>query len=44
MNELNNLVSNVANNSLRRMVLLDTKGKYMKELDTLVGNVANNFL
>ena len=38
MKESNILVSNVAYNSLRREVLLNTKGHYMKESNTIVGN------
>ena len=44
MKESNTLVGNVANNFLRRDILLYTKGQYMKESNTLVGNAANNFL
>ena len=44
MKESNTLADNVANNFLRKEILLDIKRQYMKESNTLVGNVAKNFL
>ena len=40
MKESNILVGNAAYNSLRREILLNTKGQYMKVSNILVGNVA----
>ena len=44
MKESNNLAANAGNNSLKREILLNTKGKYMKESNTLAGNAAKNSL
>ena len=40
----NTLVGIVANNSWKRVLLINTKGQHMKELNMPVGNAANNFL
>ena len=37
-------MSNANNNLLRREVLLNIKGQYMKESNTLAGNADNNLL
>ena len=42
--ESNTLAGNVANNFLKRELLLSTKGQYMKESNTLPGNMVNNSL
>ena len=44
MNDSNSRPGNAANNFLRREILLNTKGQYMKESNILVGNVAYNSL
>ena len=43
MKELSIAVDYAANNFLRRDILLNTKGQYMKESNTLVGNVTKNY-
>ena len=44
MKESKTLAGYVEKNFLRREILLNIKGQYIKESNALVGNVANNFL
>ena len=42
MKESNTLADNVANNSLKRVILQNTEDQFMKESNILADNEANN--